>query len=35
MFADIIVSVAVIISAALTVAPVTIMLRSFLKGLQP
>jgi hypothetical protein len=34
MFADIIVSVAVIISATLTIAPATIMLKSFLKGLQ-
>jgi len=34
MFADIIVSVAVVIAATLTVVPVTVMLKSFLKGLQ-
>jgi hypothetical protein len=35
MFADIIVSAAAIAAATLTLAPVIVMLRSFLKGLQP
>jgi hypothetical protein len=35
MFTDIIVSVAAIVAATLTLAPLIVMLRSFLKGLQP